>query len=149
ACAQLRPSSGPAQAQFRPNSGPVQAQFRPSSGPVLDDEAIDAAILAVLDEHVPGCCAERGEIGYGAGVGGQHLELGPQRQLRQRLAGLQDRQRTSQAFGIQGLVGHWGGSGTSSPGYQPTQSAGNDRPGPPWAAAPHLAWATVASHDAN
>src|SRR2546423_1710417 len=84
-------------------------------GAMLDDEAKDAALLALLDEHIAGGLAEGGEVGHGAGIGGQHLELGALGQLGQRLLGLQDRQGTGQTFGIQRLVGHRGSPGSRWP----------------------------------
>src|SRR5262245_52155047 len=80
--------------------------FAPGSGRMPQDEAVDAAGLALLDEGVAGGLAEGGEVGHGAGVGGEHLKRRSLGQLGECLPGLQDRQRTGEPLQIQGLVGH-------------------------------------------
>src|SRR5262245_50645261 len=49
----------------------------PSLGAMLDHEAVDAPLLALLEERVAGRLAEGDEIGHRARIGGQNLELGP------------------------------------------------------------------------
>src|SRR5581483_594651 len=97
------------------------------SGPTLDEEAVDGAVLAVLEQRVAGGFTEGGEVGHRAGVGGEHLELGAHGQLGERLARLEDRQRTGKSLQIERFVGHRGPPATATRClYQPGERAGND-----------------------
>src|SRR5690606_26401135 len=71
-----------------------------------DQEAINAALLGMLDQLVARGFAECLEIGDGAGIGGQHLERSAFRNLVDGLLHLHDGNWAVQSFHVERLVGH-------------------------------------------
>src|SRR6266702_5157676 len=61
--------------------------------PLLQDEAVDAGVLGLFDQCVPGRLAPGVEIRHRPGVGGQHLDRFARRHLPHLDCGLYDRDR--------------------------------------------------------
>ncbi len=67
---------------------------------LLQHEQIDAVGLALFDQQMTGDLAEFGEIAGGGGIGGQDADAGAGIEHHQRLARLDERQRTGEAAGV-------------------------------------------------